>query len=135
MITIDDYFGCYAKHPDAIPGKWAVADAMLEKVNALLKAAEDCGIDLPVNPRTGTQISGGENGGFRPNTCSVGAPLSNHKRARAVDVFDPGEELDAWLTDELLKQFGLWREAPDYTKGWVHLQDVAPKSGKRTFLP
>lgn len=135
MITLDQYFGCYAKHPDATAGKWAVADIMLDKVNRLLEAAAECGLHLPVNPRTGSQISGGENGGFRPNVCSVGAALSKHKQGHAVDVYDPGDHLDKWLTDDLLKEFGLWREHPDDTPNWIHLQDTPPKSGKRTFKP
>ena len=134
-ISLDNYFGPYATHPDASAGKWAVADIMLDRVNGLLEEAEVDGITCHVNPRTGTQISGGENGGFRPNNSPVGAPLSKHKQGHAVDVYDPGDKLDSWLTDEILAEHGLWRESPDATPNWVHLQDAPPKSGKRTFLP
>lgn len=134
-ITIDQYFGVYCKHPDATDSKWTAADKLLDTVNALLAAAEECGVTVQVNPRTGSQISGAENGGFRPGDCSVGASKSKHKTGHAVDIYDPGDELDAWLNDGLLKQFGLWREHPDATPNWVHLQDLPPNSGKRTFVP
>ena len=135
VITLDQYFGPYCQHPDASAGKWAIADLMLDRVNSLLKAAEECGVPLHINPKTKSQVSGIENGGFRPNDCSTGAPLSKHKQGHAVDVYDPDEQLDRWITDDLLATFELWREAPEATLGWVHLQDVPPKSGRRTFKP
>ena len=135
MITIDDYFGPYAKHPDAKPGKWAVADIMLDKVNGLLEEAMEHGVDFIDNPKTGTLVSGSENGGFRPMDCKTGAPLSAHKGGHAVDVFDPRNELDNWLTDEILTKHKLYREHPDDSPTWCHLQDTPPKSGKRTFKP
>lgn len=134
-ITLDQYFGIYANHPNASAGKWSIADLMLEKVNSLLEAGSQCGIELKDNPQTHSLVSGTENGGFRPTDCKVGAPLSAHKTAHAVDIFDAGNKLDEWLTDEMLAKFHLWREAPDATPLWVHLQDTPPKSGKRTFSP
>ena len=134
-ISLDDYFGPYSTHPDAIPGKWAVADLLLEKVNALLQEAEDDGIKLEENPITRTYISGSGNGGFRPMDCKVGHPLSAHKAGHAVDIYDPYEHIDEWIDDKVLTEFKLYREHPDYTEGWVHLQDTPPKSGKRTFIP
>lgn len=59
----------------------------------------------------------------------------NHERSLAIDIADPNGELDEWLTDERLTSYGLWREAPPSTPGWVHVQTVAPKSGHRTFFP
>ena len=96
-ISLDDYFGPYATHPDAIPGKWAVADLLLDKVNALLKEAEEDGVYLEENPITRTLISGSGNGGFRPMDCKVGHPLSAHKGGHAVDIFDAYEQLDEWI--------------------------------------
>ena len=135
MITLEQYFGPYCTHPDAGAGMYQAADAMLEKVNGLLAQAEADAVPLPVNPKTGSQVSGTENGGFRPQACPIGAPKSAHKQARAVDVYDPGGELDGWLTDEILTAHGLYREHPDDTQGWCHLSDKAPGSGKRTFKP
>ncbi len=119
MISLDDYFGIYANHPEASAGKWSIADILLEKVNGLLEEAQDEGIELEENPVT---------------HCPVGAPLSAHKMAHAVDIYDPTGKLDEWITDEMLTKHKLWRESPTQTATWVHLQDVPPKSGKRTFF-
>lgn len=59
----------------------------------------------------------------------------NHEKSLAIDIADPSGELDEWLTDEMLTSYGLWREAPPSTPGWVHVQSVPPKSGHRTFFP
>ena len=135
MITLDQYFGIYASHADAGPGMYAAAEAMLEKVNALLDKAQSSGIQPEVNPNTNSQVSGEFNGGFRPQDCPVGAAKSSHKQARAVDVFDPHNALDGWITDDILVEFGLYREHPDDTPRWCHLSDKAPGSGRRTFHP
>lgn len=135
MISIDQYFGIYANHDDAGPGMYAAAESMLERVNRLLHQAENEGVLLQTNPNTNSRISGTENGGFRPQDCPIGALRSTHKQARAVDIFDPDNTLDAWLTDEKLADFGLYREHPDDTPHWCHLTDKAPGSGKRTFKP
>lgn len=93
----------------------------------------------PNCPNTGTQISGSKggagDGGFRLQTATTGALHSTHKLAMAVDIYDPGEVLDNMLTDDLLEQFNLYREHPDYTVGWCHLTTHAPGSGHRTFIP
>lgn len=135
MITLDQYFGIYAKHPDASAGMWAAADAMLDRVNRLLERAYDEGFPQEINPHTNSEVGGETNGGFRPQSCPIGAPNSSHKHARAVDVYDPHNALDDWLTDDILIEFGLYREAPSATVHWCHLSDKAPGSGKRTFNP
>lgn len=134
-ITLDQYFGKYATHPDAGPGMYAAAESMLEKVNRLLGEAEITLGEIPVNPATNSQVSGSENGGFRPQDCPIGAPKSSHKQARAVDIYDPHNKLDDWIDDEILTGYGLYREHPDDTQHWCHLTDKAPGSGKRTFHP
>lgn len=130
-ISLDDYFRDY-EHDEALR---EAAEAMLEKVNALLESAEAHGVDLKVNPSTKTYISGKTYGGFRPQDCPIGAPQSAHKIARAVDVYDPQGELDRWITDARLAEFDLYREHPAHTTGWCHLSDKAPRSGRRTFIP
>lgn len=135
MITIDQYFGIYANHADAGPGMYASAEKMLEQVNALLDKAASQGIAPRTNPNTNSQVSGETNGGFRPQDCPIGASRSSHKQARAVDVYDPDNQLDDWVTDEILTEYGLYREHPDATPRWCHLSDKAPGSGKRTFHP
>jgi uncharacterized protein YcbK (DUF882 family) len=65
------------------------------------------------------------------------APKSRHLLGLAVDVADKDGKLAAWLKDNVkeAKDAGLWMEDPAYTKGWIHFQAVAPRSGKRFFVP
>lgn len=60
---------------------------------------------------------------------------SKHLAGEAVDIADPDGKLMAWCKANVktLEEVGLWCE--DGTKGWVHFQIVAPKSGKRFFMP
>lgn len=135
MITLEQYFNGKPHTAD----QQASAFILLEKVNALLDWARFGGYRAPDDPDTGCQIGGDAkrgngDGGFRePN--EAGAPSSKHKTAHAVDVYDPGDILDRIISDDDLERFGLYREDPGHTPGWCHLADVAPKSGRRTFLP
>lgn len=136
MISLADYFGPYDNHPDATLQRREAADDLLSKVNALLLEAEESGsYEWLVNPKTASCVSGTRNGGFRPHDCPEGAPSSSHKQGRGVDVYDPLNTLDNWLTDAMLAKHGLYREAPDATHSWAHLTDRAPGSGHRTFNP
>jgi hypothetical protein len=135
MITLEQLFGPWIEFADATIERRANAARLLERVNLLLAEARAAGVPLLINQRTGSRISGGGLGGFRPETCSIGAPNSAHKQGRAVDVFDARNELDAWLDDAKLEQFGLYREHPSATRGWCHLTDRAPGSRRRTFMP
>ena len=135
MISILDYFSNFFDHPDATPERLLAAQDMLESVNGLLEEAETHGVDLKINPRTKTYVSGEQYGGFRPQNCPIGASGSSHKLGRACDVYDPTGSLDAYITDAILEHHGLYREAPSSTSGWCHLSDKMPASGKRTFLP
>lgn len=58
-----------------------------------------------------------------------------HEHADAIDLGDHGEHFESWWTNEKLEKYGLYREAPASTIGWVHLQTVSPHSGNRTFNP
>lgn len=135
MIGILDFFGPFFDHPDATAEIKEAAQEMLDKVNALLIEAEANGVDLVINYRTKTYVSGERYGGFRPRDCAIGALHSAHKEGKAVDVFDPLNDLDRWITDARLIQFDLYLQTPSSTLGWVHLQDKIPLSGKRTFQP
>lgn len=135
MITVEQFFGPWLNHPDATIERKQNASRLLESVNALLQCAADVGMSLPTNPHTQSLVSGEGLGGFRPQTCAIGAPASAHKQGRAVDVYDPDGDLDEWLDDTRLAQFGLYREAPASTTGWCHLTDRPPGSGRRTFTP
>jgi hypothetical protein len=83
----------------------------------------------------GTMISGNDLGGFRPQSTKIGAPTSSHKEGRGIDIYDPDNRLDDWITDAVLELHDLYREAPSATYGWVHLTDRPPNSKRRTFLP
>lgn len=77
--------------------------------------------------------------GYRPpatNAAIGGAKQSNHMTCSAVDFKDDGS-LAKFLISRLdvLEDCGLWLESPEKTKGWVHVQIVPPKSGRRVFLP
>lgn len=133
-ITSKDYFG---KWDDVATHEHTVrALDLLTHVNNLLDAfTSETGNEVPVNPATGSQVSGQQYGGFRPKYCPIGAVNSAHKTGEAVDVYDPDNSLDIWLDDEVLEQFKLYREAPTDTDGWCHLTTRAPASKRRTFLP
>ena len=135
MITLEQYF----QGKPHTPEHEANAEVLLAHVNALCAAAAADGILMLECPNTGTQISGSKggsgDGGFRLQTSTTGSSRSSHKEGRGVDVYDPGEALESWLTDQKLERFGLHREHPSATPGWVHLTTRAPGSGRRTFYP
>lgn len=143
MITLVQYVGPHITSPDWTPARQAAAAKFLPAVNALLSEMEREGVKIPINPATGSQVSGKEFGGFRPQDCPQGAPDSSHKQGRGVDVFDPHNDLDKWLDqfegqdghNSKLFEYGLYREAPNATLGWLHLTDRAPHSGRNTFIP
>jgi D-alanyl-D-alanine dipeptidase len=65
---------------------------------------------------------------------------SNHLKGLAIDVVpveDPVPHLQDWImaNESLMADIGLWFEDFSATKTWVHAQAVAPKSGKRFFMP
>lgn len=136
MITKAHYFG---NKPHPIEHE-ANADMLLARVNVMLYELADKGIyDYWIDPDTGTQISGAKggsgDGGYRLPDSKTGAPSSSHKIGRGIDVYDPQNVLDDAIDRKLLIKHGLYREHPDSTIGWLHLQDKAPKSGCRTYKP
>jgi len=135
MINLAEYLGEWVGHVDATDERVENAEQLLASVNALLLEAEDSGLIIPLNPRTGSCVSGTEYGGFRPQSCPQGSEHSSHKEGAGVDVYDPRGMLDVWITDDILEQHGLYREAPSSTSTWCHLTTRAPHSGKRTFYP
>lgn len=154
MLTKDTYFGPKLGDPRITPDNEEHAQRLSDKVNIFLVRAErDGAYTWPTCPNTGTIISGSVggrgmihgtgDGGFRWSDSATGAALSAHKRADAVDIYDPNNPLDNWLSqydiegggNTMLEEYGLYREAPDSTHGWCHLQDTPPHSGRRTFNP
>lgn len=61
---------------------------------------------------------------------------SAHLSGCAVDIADDGS-FQKWLKEhpDYLELQGLYCEDFAYTKNWVHIQSVSPKSGKRFFKP
>lgn len=111
------------------------ATHLLRRVNNLLVLMHD--IQIEPHPITGNPITSG----WRPPEINAGtkgaAPRSKHMSGNAVDLYDPEAEIDAWCMEHLdfLAEAGLWLEHPSATKGWCHLQQVPPKSGRRVFYP
>lgn len=64
---------------------------------------------------------------------------SSHLYGAAVDIADPDGRFAEWILSvegqRKLVSAGLWAEDPEHTRGWVHLQNYAPKSFNRYFIP
>jgi hypothetical protein len=137
MITLDQYFGKWINTADATREAKENAEVLLEAVNALKAIAESDGIEFPINPATGSCVSGQTYGGFRPQSCKQGAARSSHKQGLAVDIYDPQNDIDAWCMDNLdkLEQCGIYIEHPSATNHWSHWTIKAPGSRKRVFYP
>lgn len=115
----------------------ANAEKTVEKVNSLLAVMEAEGVPLEAHPQTQTLISSG----WRPpqinSQVKNAAVKSRHMTGEAVDLYDPEGALDYFCLENQasLASLGLWMEHPLATKGWAHLQSVAPRSGSRVFYP
>jgi len=113
------------------------ASRTVEIVNKLLALAKGAGV--PIIPRPdGTLV----NSGWRPpsvNAATAGAASrSLHMTGEACDLHDPKGYLAAWAetsANTVLRDLGLWMEAPAKTKGWLHVQTKSPRSGARVFWP
>lgn len=134
MISTEDYFRDSRANYAFVPSENDLANAvdLLERVSALEEDfVEDGGqvFSMTSGHRCRAKTLDLIAKGYR---AAVGG---KHESAHAVDVADPLNELDAWLDDEKLASYGLYREHPDATKGWTHLQNVPPGSHNRTFKP
>ena len=137
IITLPDYLGPWAEHPDATPAVRANAARLLAACNRLQAMAERDGVVFKINPKTGSGVSGTQYGGFRPQCCTEGAPASSHKQGLAVDRFDPLGEIDRWCMSNFpdLEACGIYIEHARATPGWSHWTIRAPGSGRRAFFP
>lgn len=136
MITLEKYFGGKQHTKE----QSLAATDLLARVNSLLiEAAQQGAYSYDVDCDTGCFISGSKggtgDGGFRLPDATTGSPLSSHKEAKGIDIYDPCNKLDDWITDGILATHGLYREHPSKTLGWCHLTTRAPGSKSRTFLP
>lgn len=128
MISLADYYMnrdiLFPRELDA--EKRACATLTVARANALLTAA---GITRTVSS------------GWRPPPINAqtpnASPTSKHLSCQAVDLADEDERLDRWCMSHLdvLERIGLWLEHPSATPGWCHVQVVAPRSGRRVFMP
>lgn len=78
------------------------------------------------------------NSGYRraiDNKACGGSPRSAHLSCQAIDLEDKDGKLKEFCTDEVLKEFDLYMEHPDYTPSWCHLQTRKTKWGNRVFKP
>ena len=137
VFTLDDYVGPHKNSPDWNQERQNNAIMLIDACTKLQKALENIGIHFPINHKTGTTISGEVYGGFRPQSCPIGAPDSAHKEGLAVDRYDPNGQIDQYLLREidLLTECGIYIEAPSYTPGWSHWSIRAPGSGHHIFIP
>ncbi len=128
MITLADYFmGRDALHAEELSAELHANAAMtVARANGLLARA---GILSRVNS------------GWRPRAINAqithASPRSKHLTCEAIDLGDEDDMLDRWCLANLpvLAEIGLWLEHPNATPGWCHVQIVAPRSGRRVFMP
>lgn len=137
MITLEDYVGIHSASLDWDDARRANAAALLDAVALLESYAAQDGVPFPINPATGSGVSGQKFGGFRPQSCPIGASASAHKEGLAVDLFDPSGAIDAWCmaNQDELELCGIYIEHPSATQGWSHWSIRAPKSGRHVFYP
>lgn len=62
---------------------------------------------------------------------------SAHTSGNAADLSDLDGRLDAFCLAnlDLLERLNLYLEDPKSTPRWCHVQQIAPKSGHRVFIP
>jgi DNA-directed RNA polymerase subunit M/transcription elongation factor TFIIS len=103
------------------------AKNLLDKINAFLH-------EIGIKERK-------VNSGWRPaginDTTQNAAKGSNHLKALAIDLEDKNGDLRTLVLKNLdkAKQYGIYFEDMRWTKGWIHMQIVPPKSGKRIYIP
>lgn len=137
MITLEDYVGPHADSQDWTEERRGNAARLLNACAILEAYAAQDGVRFPVNPATRSGVSGKRYGGFRPQSCHIGAPSSAHKEGLAVDLFDPRGNIDKWClaNQDKLALFGIYIEHPSETAGWSHWTVRAPASGRHVFFP
>lgn len=133
-MTVTDILTSGGRHPERVKD----FPVTLEQKQAAAKLARAVSYIEMVYGKTLVVSSG-----YRP--ASVQAKVnpkvknSKHSTCEAVDVVDKSGAFGAWLLTAAglaaLGEVGLHIEDPNYTEGWVHLQSVPPRSGKRVFVP
>lgn len=129
IITLADYWmGRDKLYPSELTEVVVLnATELVKRVNSLFNELCICGIKV--------------SSGWRPSAINASiknaAKKSNHMTGCAIDIADPNGYLSIKILPNLrsLEDCMLWLENPAATKGWVHLQSIPPKSGKRVFNP
>lgn len=138
-ITLEQFWmGRDLEFPaEVTPEKRDNAVDLVKRVNDLLRWAQDEGVTIEDNPKTGSPVSSGFRSASINGQTKGAAPRSKHMECNAVDIYDPDGDLDDYCLshEPELERIGLWLEHPSATKGWCHLQRVAPRSGRRVFYP
>jgi hypothetical protein len=140
-ITIEEYFmGRREKYKkDYLPEYEVNAKDLLSRVNPLLEkvALIATWVDFELHPENKSLVSSG----WRPPAVNAKTPnsalKSKHMTCNAIDIYDPDGDIDDFLmgNERLLQEFGLSMEHASATKGWCHLQNIPPKSGKSIYYP
>lgn len=127
MLTLEDYFRGHLNPPAEVVTS---ATELLNRVNA-------CLAEVPYSEAQNPKISSGWRPADYNATVPNAAPNSKHITGQAVDISDPDGVIDAYLHTyfQILAKHELWAEHPASTKGWSHLQSIAPRSGNRFFYP
>lgn len=135
ILTIDEYFGKWHKFGNSEINENAAN--LVDAVNRLADYAIADGVEFKINPSTDSVVSGSEYGGFRPQSCTIGAKYSSHKLGLAVDLYDPSNDIDEWCMEnqDKLQECGIYIEHPSATNHWSHWTIKSPKSGRRVFYP
>lgn len=137
MITLEQYVGPHWASKDWTPERQDNAGRLLEACINLESLATADGVNFPINPKTKSGVSGETLGGFRPQSCTIGAPKSSHKEGLAVDRYDPHGDIDSWCMEnqDKLESCGVYIEHPSATVGWSHWQIRPTASGHHVFYP
>jgi hypothetical protein len=139
VITRDEYMmGRDVSHAlECSPAILRNAERTVEIVSKMLILAKGAGVPITSRP-DGTLI----NSGWRPPSLNAATPgaatRSLHMTGEACDLYDPKGHLATWAeisASTVLRDLGLWMEAPAKTKGWLHVQTKPPRSGNRVFWP
>lgn len=139
IITLRDYITSGGKYP-----KFWEMDAWQEhRKNAVKTVAAACMVIERIGYKRATAVTSG----WRPlahNLAIGGSKNSHHIFCRAIDLWDPYEEIGKYLDKNrtLLEELDIAIETPLVTHKskeasgkWCHIQIVTPPSGNRVFFP
>jgi len=123
---------------DLTPEQLANLEILLERINKLRNAY---GKPLKVTSGVRTMNHHLQIYADKGITDKSKIPMkSKHLSCEACDIVPigkPVKDLHDWIKAnvKLMEEIGLWFEDFSATETWTHCQIVAPKSGKRFFLP